>query len=308
MELKSSISSKWTTSTIPNELKPGSVKAFLLFGPDQGGVFEYSRLISRAHGETVIIDAANADFTDISAKLSSGSLFDNSVSVRLDNAGDKQFNLISKLIDLPFCAGSSLIICGGDLKPTSKLRKLFSSNPNLISAPLYLMQKRDIAQFAKTYFQSQDLLIEQSLLQQASNKLSGDRASASRSCEMVVLHTRARKSNLIEQVDISAVLDDIDERAITIPLDLAIKSDTVQASIAVTHRLLGGENFVKLLRSFSARLFKLQSILELGLPADQAINAAKPPIFWAEKQEIKQLISILSLSKIDKMLKTGRWR
>ena len=302
MELKTSTTSSWTAGVLPDEFCKPSLKAVMLFGPDQGGVFEFTRLASRSCGDFDIVSASSASIEELTCKLTSGSLFSDATSIRLDGAGEKQFELIRGLLDLDFADNARLIISAGDLKQGSKLRKLFSERSDSISVPLYLMQSKDIIAFAKRFFLEADMKFDASAHDALMERLSGDRALAARACETIVLHARSRGSSLIEYFDISETLDTIDERSLITPLDLALSSSGGEASIAISNRLNAGESFVGMLRLFSARLFRLRSLLELKTTPSNAISKAKPPIFWTERDLFKSLLSVLSLEKIDRIL------
>lgn len=302
MELKPATTSAWVPGILPPELKPGQARAVLIFGPDLGGVFEFARLAGAADDDLQSYPAADVSADDVVSSLSSGSLFGGATSVRLDDADDKSLKKIEQILDAPFTDGARLILTAGDLKKTSKLRKLFEARTDCVSAPLYLMKDREIAKFAQTFFKAEGLGIDRDTTFEIQARLSGDRATAARACEVVALHAFGRSAASVSVADLRAVLDTVDEDGILAPLDHALSGKPGDASIAITRRLSSGESFVGMLRVFSMRMFRLRAMLEGGLSAQEAVARAKPPVFWTEKDATIRILNNLSVKKVDIIL------
>lgn len=302
MELKPAETSAWIPGTLPAALSGTAAKAILLFGPDQGGVFEFARLTGRHAGEIEILPAGDAEPAAVISSLSAASLFGGATSVRLDGADDRQVKRIEQILEAPFSDGARLIVSAGDIKPSSKLRKLFASRKDCLSAPLYLMKERDLGRFATGFFQTQNMKLAPDAARHILGHLSGDRATAARSCEVVALHALGRGSATVEMVDIRAVLDTVDEDGIVAPFDLALDGKAGLASAACTRRLASGESFVGMLRIFAMRAFRLRGLLEGGLSPRAAVEKAKPPVFWTERDLVTRLLGKLSVAKIDRIL------
>lgn len=302
MEIKPQATSSWVAGTLPGDLAPGPARAILLFGPDQGGVNEFARLAARAGGDFERIEASSANIPDLCSTLGSGSLFGGSTSILLDNYQDTQFKTVEAVLEAPFGDDARLVITAGDLKPASKLRKLFSTRKDCISVPLYMMRERDVERFAQSFFKSQGLGMDRDAVRDISSRLSGDRATAARSCEVVALHALGRGSNTVGTEDIRAMLDSVDEDGIMAPFDHALNGETGNAVLALNSRLASGESFVGMLRVFAMRAFRFRAMAETGLRPADAVAKAKPPIFWAEKDAVTRILGGLSVAKLDRIL------
>jgi len=301
MELKPKTTTSWIPGTLPREIAPGGARAVLFFGPDQGGIFEFARLAS-GNGDRERMDIKSAEPSDVMASLGSGSLFGGASTVILDGAGDAQIKKIQAILDAPFATGARLIILAGDLKASSKLRKLFQAGKDLVGVPLYAMRPGEVQSFAAQHFKAQGLGLDSDARQGLADRLSGDRALAARACEVVALHAIGKGRPSVALEDVRAVLDSVDEDGLNAPFDHAISGDPAGAARALHIRLVGGENFVGMLRVFSARAFRMRDMLASGLSASEAVEKARPPVFWAEKADMKRMISALTLSKIDRIL------
>jgi len=302
MELKPAETSSWIPGILPASIETSRAKAILLFGPDQGGVFEFARLAGRQGGDVEIFSAADAEVSSVVSSLSAGSLFGGATSVRLDGADDRHVKRIEDILETPFSDGARLVVSGGDLKPSSKLRKLFAQRKDCLSAPLYMMKDRDLGRFATGLFRSHGMTLSAEAGGQIAAHLSGDRATAARSCEVVALHAMGRNATSVERIDIQAVLESVDEDGIVAPFDLALDGKAGPASAACTRRLMGGESFVGMLRIFAMRAFRLRALLEGGQSPRAAVEKAKPPIFWTERDLVVRLLGKLSVAKMDRIL------
>ncbi len=302
MELKPKTTSGWIPGVLPRELASGAARAILLFGPDQGGIFEFARLAAGTD-QRERMDVKSTEPADIMASLGSGSLFGGANTVILDGAADAQLKKIEAVLAAPFADGARLIVIAGDLKASSKLRKLFQSGKDLLGVPLYTLRAGEIQSFAAQHFKAQGLGLEQDARQGLSERLSGDRALAARACEVVALHAIGHGRKSVTLADVRAVLDTVDEDGMTAPFDHAVSGNPAAAAKALHIRLTSGENFVGMLRIFASRAFRMRDMLTSGLSASEAVEKARPPVFWSEKAAMKQMISGLSLSKIDRILR-----
>lgn len=302
MELAPRTTSGWTTAQTPKEIAPGVARSLLFFGPDEGGLFEYARM-SAGSGDKARFDARNVSADEVISSLGSASLFGGATTVILDHAGDAQRQKIETILEASFADDARLIVLAGELKTSSKLRKLYKDSKDLVGVPLYQMRSGEISGFAQKFFQAEGLSVTRDAGPALVERLSGDRAMATRACETVALHARGKGRSEITLADVRAVLDTVDEEALTAPLDLAILGQSGPALAALQVRMNSGEAAIKMLRFFSNRVIRLQDLLASGLAPKDAVAKAKPPIFWAERDSMTRLVSALSPDKIGRLLK-----
>lgn len=300
MELPAKTVSSWTLSKEPSDFQNPLLKGVLLFGPDEGGINEFSRLAAGPSRERH--EARTLRIDDVISCLSSGSLFGGATSVLLDAATDAQTEQIRTILETPFSDGARLVISGGELKASSKLRKLFASREDCLAVPLYLMRGAEILTAAKNRLSSDGLSLDPSAASLLVERLSGDRAFCARSCETLILHALGRGSSVVEASDVRAILDPVDEEALSAPLDHALSGQTAIAARGLEDRLSSGESFVAILRVFASRLFRLRELTASGQAPRDAVAKAKPPIFWADRDRTVRLLSSLTTAKIDRMI------
>ena len=301
MELNARTTSGWTPAATPDEIKPGSARSILFFGPDEGGLFEYARMAAGT-GDTERHDARSCDVNSVISSLSAGSLFGGGTTVILENAGDAARARIETMLAAPFADEARLIVMAGELKATSKLRKLYKDSKDLIGVPLYLMRGSEIGAFARSMFSQVNLSVSRDAGPALADRLSGDRAMAARACETVALHAIGQGRRSVTLDDVRAVLDTVDEDALTAPFDQALLGNPGSALAGLHTRMKGGESAIKLLRIFAARAFRLHDLLASNLPPKDAVAKARPPVFWAERDRMIRLVGAVSPNKISRIL------
>lgn len=302
MELAPRTTSGWTPAETPREIAPGGARSLLFFGPDEGGLFEYARLA--ASGDKERFDARSVDPSEVISILGSASLFGGASTVVLDNAGEAQRARIETILAADFTEGARLIVMAGDLKPSSKLRKLYKERDDLTGVPLYHMRAGEIGSFAQQFFRAEGLRVARDAGPALVERLSGDRAQAARACEVVALHARGKNRDEVRIEDVRAILDTVDEEALTAPLDQAILGNAGAALAALQVRLDNGEAAIKMLRFFTTRIMRLQDLLASGLSPKDAVSKARPPVFWTERDQMVRMVSALAPDKIARILRT----
>lgn len=308
MELKANDLGPWTLGAPPARLSPAVVTATLIFGQDEGGVQELGRALVAGESDLTVVDGGGltAMLPDLLATLSSGSLFAANPAILVREADDRQAAAIEAMTlaargGTPFGGRPRLVVTGGDLKATSKLRKLFAGENDLVSTAIWRMRGREIAGYAQATLAELGARIEKDALAALADRLPGDRAMARRDCEVLALYALGQ-GRALTRPDVAAVLDDIDEDGIAAPLDHALDGQAVAALRALRRRLDSGENPVGLLRAFGRRGFQIREMVASGKPAKAAVDAARPPIFWAEKDAMVRRVAGLDLAGLDALI------
>lgn len=161
-----------------------AIKAILFYGPDEGQ--------SRAHCLKLIkfycgavydpINIAEIDGASLSEdparlgdELSSFSLMGGDRVVWLRNASSDAATVVeSALLGEPAPVWP-LLITSGDLRPTSKLRKLFEKHSSLAAVACYRDESRKLTQILSEAFREKNITCEQGVIQMLAGNLGNDR-------------------------------------------------------------------------------------------------------------------------------------
>lgn len=302
MELKPADMAGWTPQNPPAKL--AAARIVLVFGQDEGGAQALGRAIVADADEVRVFDGSSlaACQGDIISALGSGSLFAAQPAVLIQGADDRGFARLEAVIAKARENDARLVIVAGDLKPASKLRKLFATDKTLVSSPVYRMRSRDIEAFARASLHELGVEASRAALAALGERLPGDRSAAMRDCEVLALYALGGGSRRVEPEDVASALDAVDEGALFAPIDHAIGGELPKALRALQSRLDAGENPIGMLRAFGRRVFQIRDLVASGLPPRAAVDAARPPIFWAEKDAMVARIMGLRAEHCDAIL------
>jgi DNA polymerase-3 subunit delta len=299
MELKSQSLGVWTASSPPKEMVDTPI--CLVFGQDVGGVMDLC-LSLIPNDERVTLEGNMITANEIFSHTQTFSLFGGGTTVLVRGATDKNFKELEVVLNSPMNEGTKVIIQAGALKGTSKLKKAFAASKSAKSVCLYNMRPADIGSFAIGQAKLMGCTLTRDASALLAQEMSGDRAVSARMMETVCLHTLGSQRTEITRDDVTAVVRGADETDLSAPLDAALTGDLVNALRRLDDKIHGGENPITLLRLFTFRLGRFLALSETGKSAGQAIAAAKPPVFWSDKDIFTKVLSRNPVEALRKIL------
>ena len=308
MELKAKDMKGAGTGRLPEALEPGgragALPVWLLFGPDETGISDLARTLCENFDDRIVFDAETLDrqMEAIATNLASQSLFGGRQAVVLKGVSDTQKSRIDKLIDIIETSHSPLILTAGDLKKTGKLRKLFSDDKRLVSAPLYPLREREAIGLAQALFQGEGLRATRWSLEVLGRHLPGDRGGIRNAVETISLHVLGRGGQDVEARDIRAILEEVDESRLHEPLDALLDGDMMRSLRSMNAHFDSGESAIVLIRAMARRAMQYRRMMETSLDPDTAIMKAKPPVFWADKPGVKARLERLSPNRLNAVM------
>lgn len=288
MEIKPNQLGSWTRSSPPQEL--ARAPACLVFGPDIGGVTDLSLSLIESE-ERVTLEGNEITREAISSHTETLSLFGGGSTVLVRGATDKHVKEIQPVLEAGINPGSKLIVQAGNLKGSSKLKKLFASDKEARSVVLYAMRGREVGDFVANIVAEAGLRVDRDAKSLISTEVSGDRALAARTAEALVLHAQGSGRDIVTREDVMAVCHGVDESDLSAPLDFALQGNLPASLASLDDKLLRGENPIALMRIFTYRLGRFLALAQSGLSPSAAIAKARPPVFWTEKDMFARILS-----------------
>ena len=268
---------------------PEQLRACLLYGPDGGLVRERATTICRQRVDdltdpfrvstlSAVTLAEHPDnLADEAAMLS---LTGETRVVRADGVSDSVLDAVENLLSRP--ESSTLVVLeAGDLSPRSKLRKLFEATADAAAVPCYADDAATLETVIRDTTQEAGLAVSADAVAFLCDRLGTDRKVTRSELEKLILY--ARDAGKITLDDAARCCGD---NAILTLDDLcdAIVSGDVPAVIGGFDRLIEeGVNPVTMLRAVQRHLQRIQvtsARTAAGTPADQAIKALRPPLFF----------------------------
>jgi len=232
----------------------------------------------------------------------SGSLFEDNKIIIINRASDKILEIIKELIEREI-ESVKIIINSGILEKKSKLRSLFEKNQNLICIPTYPDNNETLSKLAATFFKNEKISISQQNINLIVNKCNGDRHNLHNEMEKISRYASKKKNltteeilklvNLSENYGFSELID-----------NCLIKNKNKIMNI-LNENNFSNEDCIIILRTFlikAKKILKLSLELEKNNDLNKTIAAAKPPIFWKDKEIIKTQLHKWKSNKIKKLI------
>ena len=267
-------------------------KTILFYGKNDGLKNETiknlikSEYVKTYYDEKDILENINL-FLD---KILNRSLFDSSEIIIIKRASDKIFNLIKEIISKDI-DDLIIIINADNLEKKSKLRSFFEKSKKEVCVAFYPDNDQTLIKIASSFLKQRNISVSQSNISLLVSKSRGDRENLINELDKIESYTKngnklslekiTKLSNLFEDYDISDLIDNCLAKN---------KNKTIKI---LNENNFGVEDSVTIIKIF---LFKSKKILNLinnyenNNNIDLTISSAKPPIFWKDKEIVKQQI------------------
>ena len=231
------------------------------------------------------------------------SFFENEKLIIISRSSDKIYNLIEEIIEKKIKEISIIIKCNV-LDKKSKLRSYFEKKKNTICIPVYEDNFQSLSQIAQKFFKEKNINISQENINLLIERSRGDRLNLNNELEKIEIFSVNKKNisseqllsltNLAENYNVSELVDSSlskNKRKIITILN--------ENHFSQTDTIL----ILRVLLSKLKRLLKIQIQTKNNQNIDNILQSFKPPIFWKEKDTIKQQVRTLNYEQIEKLIK-----
>lgn len=279
-------------------------RAVLLYGPDAGLVRERAETVARTvcpdlHDPFRVADLAAAslaaDPTRLADEVAQISLMGGRRVIRVREAGDGLAALFARfladLVGPP--VGESLVVAeAGDLPGRSALRRVFDDLPVAAAIGCYPDSARDLALVVRDAFAAHRIGLSRDASDFLVQHLGGDRLLTRAELEKLTLY--AGDGGHIDLDDARAVIADSAALSLDDALLAAAEGDAASLDRALTRVFQEGELPVSVIRALLRHLQRLHLLaarVAAGATAEQAIRAARPPIFFKEQDSYRRQLA-----------------
>jgi len=279
---------------------------FLLYGENQGLKNE---IIEKKFKKNYSSNTYNYEENDILNNkenffntILSKSFFENEKLIIINRASDKLKEIVEEIIEKNI-TDLILVLNANILEKKSKLRSLFEKQKQTICVPFYADTNQTLIIVVNNFFKKNKISISQQAINLMVERCRGDRQNLNNELQKVQSFIKNRSkieikdllklTNLAENYDVSELIDGCLAKN---------KKKTINILNENNYSL---EDCILIIRTFlikSKRLLKLsQSYIEKN-NIDEVISSFKPPIFWKDKEIIKQQIKNWSHGNIENLI------
>ena len=267
----------------------------LLYGINEGAkADEISSLLLKNKDKTIaryeekeILENNQNIYDDILSK----SLFDNQKIIIINRASDKIFKFISELSEKNI-SDISFIINASALEKKSKLRSFFEKTKELICVPFYQDTPSSLSILTQNFLKEKKINISQENINLIISRCNGDRGILKGELNKIEFFCKNKKN--ISTLDLVKLTNLIENYSISELVDNCLAKNKKKTMYILNENKFSSEDCITIIRTF---LYKLKRILILSNDylinknLDKTILSAKPPIFWKDKDIVKQQIN-----------------
>ena len=243
-----------------------------------------------------------ANIEDFYSKILSKSFFEKNKLIIIKDATDKLKNEIEILKDKNL-EDVKIVILSGILDKKSKLRNFFEKEKNLISVAFYSDNNQTLSTITKAFFLENKISISQESINLIINRANGERGNLLNNLEKIKNYLIDKKSISVEEI--YSLTNLIENYSINELVDNCLAKNKQRTVFILNENNFSFEDSIIIIRTFlikSKRLLKLTQNFYDNKSLDKTILDFKPPIFWKDKEIIKQQIKNWSLEKTYKLI------
>ena len=229
-----------------------------------------------------------------------GSLFDENKNILvIKNCSDKIIETLNKIknnID-----EDTIIINAEILLKNSKLRQFGEYDKLAVCIPCYQETKLDIIKFLAQQLQINKIQLSEKQIEIIINSSSLKRSKIKEVIEKLNLYKNSEK---ISDQAIDEICTDMDLKKNDEIIDILLSKNEKNINEFISNMSNYEKNFIEIiiiLRSFIIKILDIQKNNK-NLSIDEKIERYKPPIFWKDKDKIKNILKIWSTNNLEKFL------
>ena len=293
-----------------NKVKISKSKLFLFYGTNQGFKEELINEIFKKdtdqvlnYSETQVLSNVENFYTEVL----SDSFFENRKLIIISRCSDKILSTIEDINEKELTE-TKIILVSDILDKKSKLRTFFEKEKSAICVPFYEDNNQTLIKIAQNFCYQKKINISQQSLNALIERCGGDRINLKNELTKIENFLGNRKkieheeliklTNLIENYSISELIDNSLAKNKKKTLNILNENNFSSEDCIIISRV-----YLKKLK----RLLNLHSKIKNETDIENAVQSYKPPIFWKEKEIIKQQIKNSSHEKItDLIIKTNK--
>ena len=250
------------------------------------------------YDEKEILDNKENFFSSIYSK----SFFENKKIVIISRASDKIKDIIEEIIEKKI---SDLIIVlnSGILEKKSRLRNLFEKNKSSICVAFYPDNNQTLSAIVNNFFRSKKTPISQESINIIVERSRGDRQNLNNELNKIENFIKNKKK--ISVNEISKITNLSENYNVSELVDSCLAKNNRRTVKFLNENNYSGDDCILIIRTLlnkAKRLKKIHSEIKIKNNLDQAIASFKPPIFWKDKEIVKQQLMNLSHKKTEELI------
>ena len=289
-----------------NKINLNKYNFYLFYGENEGykneiikNKFEklYSNKVSR-YDEKEVLEKKGEFFNSILTK----SFFENDKLMIISRATDKIKDIIEEIF-LKKIDDIKIIVSASILEKKSKLRNYFEKNKDTICIAFYADTNQTLSGIAINFFRENKISLSQETINLIIERCKGDRENLNNELKKIENYAKSEKKISVEDIlKLSNLAQNYNASELT---DNCLAKNIKRTANILNENNYSNEDCILIVRTLltkAKRLLKLQEEIKKNKNIEQVITNFKPPIFWKDKEIVKQQINYWPLEKIINMI------
>lgn len=232
------------------------------------------------------------------------SFFENKKLVIINRCTDKinktVEEIISKKID-----DIIIIFISNNLEKRSKLRNLFEKSKSAVCVAFYPDNTKTLSFLINDFFKKLKLPVSQEITNLIIERNNNDRQSLNN--ELLKIESFAKNKKTIRTDEILKLVNNTENNNISELVDFCLAKNQKKIIRLINENNFSNEDTILIIRTFlnkTKRLIKIKSYIKDNENIENAMSKYKPPIFWKDKDLVKQQIKNWTDDNVEVLLKT----
>ena len=286
------------------DLKKNNI--FLLYGENEGlkkQIIENSfkkNYSSKTfyYDESEILNDKDIFFDEILTK----SFFENEKLIIINRSTDKIVTIVDQILEKKI-DDLILVLNSSSLEKKSKLRLLFEKNKKIICIAFYEDNIQTLSSITSQFFRNNKIPISQQSINLIVNRCRGDRQNLKNELDKIESFINNKKK--IQVSEILQLTNLAENYSVTELVDNCLAKNRNKTINILNENNYNLEDCIIIIRTMLAkakRLLKLFQEINTLNSIESAISSIKPPIFWKDKQIVKDQINNWSYKNIELLI------
>ena len=288
------------------KIKLNSYRFFLIYGNNKGFIEE---IIEDNLKPILFENIYNYDENEIlqnsdnfKEDILSRSFFDDKKLIIISRATDKIFKIIEEIIGKNI-KDISIILKASTLEKKSKIRNFFEKQKETICIPVYEDNYQTLNIIIKNFLNKNKIILSQEIINIIIERARGDRINLKNELDKLKYFSTGKKKIELEQI--LNLTNLAENHNISELVDNSLAKNKKKTLYILNENNFASDDCIQIVRIYLSklkRLLNIKSETTKNNNIEQVISSYKPPIFWKEKDIVKQQIEIWNSKKIENLI------
>jgi len=294
-----------------------NTKLILLYGKNEGLKNQEINKLTKDNDKVFTYEEKEVlnNHSEFLEKIMNKSLFEPKKAIVIKRVSDKILNFVREINEKNL-EDITIILNADNLDKKSKLRALFEKGKQLVCVAFYPDNEQTLSKLAYEFLKKKNISISQSNINSVIKKCNGDRENLFNDLRKIENYCKNGKK--INSEIISKLLSLYEDYSISELVDNCLAKNNNKTLYILNENNFSTDDCILIIRTFlnkSKRILALSNNYRDNNNIDSTISSAKPPIFWKDKEIIKQQIFkwqpnnikllIYQINEIELLIKRG---